>query len=74
MRCHSRHEVVADVILARAALAFAGALLWWLIVSAVWGYAFWLVREALVEWFSQQPAFGPIQLLPRMWLRLGRVR
>lgn len=74
MRCHSRSEI-ADACLARLALAFAGALLWWLIVSAVWGYAFWLIRGALADWAAgRRIASCLVRSLPRFARLLpGRV-
>lgn len=62
MRCHDRSDI-AGVLLVRIALVFAGALLWWLIVSAVWGYAFWLMRGVLADWASGwRIASSPVSL------------
>lgn len=62
-------------IICHVAIVFASVVLALWVLGAVWRHGFFLLREALGEWVSQQPAFGPIQLLPRLaWLRLGRGR
>ncbi len=62
-------------VICQVAIGFASVVLTALILGAVWRYGISLLREALGEWLSQCPAFGPIQLLPRVvWLRLGMVR
>ncbi|MBI3304990.1 hypothetical protein HYZ80_01535 [Candidatus Parcubacteria bacterium] len=62
-------------IICQVAIGFAGIVLTVLILGAVWRHGTSLLQEVLGEWLHQRPAFGPIQLLPRLtWLRLGRVR